>query len=116
MDDPRGERYVATTFDSVPSGTIEIRRSSEVVSSDDHVVGRVDGFVFEPDGKITDLVLEHGHVWGHRDITIPLEHITRANSERVHLDVTRHAIGEFPSVPFHRPEPVRRRVGAGSKP
>jgi uncharacterized protein YrrD len=99
-------KVVATTFDRVPSHTVEIRRSSDVVSSDDHVVGTVDGFVFDQDGAITHLVLDHGHLWGHRDITIPMEHVRSATSERVHLDASRQAIGEFPSVPFHRPARV----------
>jgi uncharacterized protein YrrD len=95
--------FVATTFDHVPDGLVEIRRTSEVVSSDDHVVGTVDGFLFEPDGGVTHLVLERGHLWGHRDVMIPLEHVVAADREQVTLDLPRHAVGELPSVPFRRP-------------
>ena len=97
-----GPALVTTTYDRVPEGTIEVRRASEVLSSDGHKVGHVDGFLVDPTSKITHLVLEHGHLWGHRDITIPIADIERASSDTVQLSVTRDVIGEYPSVPFHR--------------
>lgn len=95
-------QYAATTFDHLPHGRVEIRRSSQVVTSDDHTVGKVDGFLFDDDGLITHLVLDHGHLWGRREVTIPIEHVFRATREQVHLDVTRAEVGEFPAVKFHR--------------
>ena len=97
-----GHALVTTTFDRVPDGTIEVRRASEVLSRDGHKVGHVDGFLVDPTSKITHLVLEHGHLWGHRDITIPINDIEQASSDTVQLGVTRDVIGEYPSVPFHR--------------
>jgi PRC-barrel domain len=98
-----GEPGQATmTYDRVPEGTIEVRRASEVLSSDGHVVGHVDGFLVDPDSKITHLVLDHGHLWGHREVTIPVVDIERAASDAVQLRVTRDVIGEYPSIPFHR--------------
>ncbi len=99
---PFGLRYVATRFDHVPEGELEIRRNSHVVSSDEHTVGTVDGFVFDATDQITHLVLDHGHLFAHRNVTIPIKHAVKASSESVHLDVTRDAVGEFPSVAFHR--------------
>lgn len=97
-----GLRYASTKFEDIPAGEVEIRRSSNVLSSDERRVGTVDGFVFDDDGSITHLVLDHGHLWGRREVTIPIEHVLRANRERVRLDVTREQIGEFPAVKFHR--------------
>jgi len=93
---------VSTTYDRVPPGTIEVRRSSEVRSSDDRKVGHVDGFLIDHDSKITHLVLDHGHLWGHRDITVPIVDVERASRDEVQLNVTRDAVGEYPSIPFHR--------------
>ena len=93
---------VTTTYDRIPEGTIEVRRASEVLSSDGHVVGHVDGFLVDPTERITHLVLGHGHLWAHREITIPIADVARAESDTVQLRVTRHAVGEYPSVPFHR--------------
>ena len=103
---PPGPHYVSTSFDHVPDGEVEIRRTSDVVSSDEHEIGTVDGFVFDADGQITHLVLEHGHLWAHRDVTIPIAHAVRASDGEVHLDVTRKAVDGFPSVSFHRHDRV----------
>jgi uncharacterized protein YrrD len=93
---------VSTTYDRVPQGTIEVRRDSEVRSSDGHKVGHVDGFLIDPNSKITHLVLEHGHLWAHREITIPIVDVERASRDEVQLSVTSDAVGGYPSVPFHR--------------
>lgn len=97
-----GLRGTVVTYDRVPEGTAEIRRASTVVSSDDHLVGHVDGLVLDPDHGITHIVLDHGHLWGHREITIPVDEVASVATDRVVLRVTRDAIGGFPSVPFHR--------------
>jgi uncharacterized protein YrrD len=91
-----------TTYDRIPSGTTEIRRTSEVVSSDDHVVGHVDGFIVDPADGITHIVLERGHLWGHREITIPMREVRSVVYDRVHLRSTRDEIGELPTAAFHR--------------
>ncbi len=44
-------KYLATTFDHVPDHEVRIRRSSHVISSDEHTIGTVDGFVFDGDGR-----------------------------------------------------------------
>ena len=99
---PAWPRYVATTIENIPENEIAIHRSSHVVSSDDHRVGKVDGFAFDDQENITQLVLDHGHLWRHREVTIPIGHVRRANHDEVHLDVASDAVGDFPSVGFHR--------------
>jgi uncharacterized protein YrrD len=97
-----GPAQVTMTYDRVPEGTVEVRRASQVLSSDGHVVGHVDGFLVDPDHRITHLVLQRGHLWGHREVTVPIADIERAVSDTVQLRVTRHTVGEYPSVPFRR--------------
>jgi len=97
-----GPAQVTMTYDRVPEGTVEVRRASQVLSSDGHVVGHVDGFLVDPTARITHLVLAHGHLWGRREITIPIADVERAESDTVHLRATRDVLGEYPSVPFQR--------------
>jgi len=97
-----GPARVTMTYDRVPEGTVEVRRASQVLSSDGHLIGHVDGFLVDPTARITHLVLDHGHLWGHRDITIPIMNIDRAESDTVHLRVTRETVGGYRSVPLHR--------------
>ena len=95
-----GPAQVTMTYDRVPEGTVEVRRSSRVLSSDGHVVGHVDGFLVDPTARITHLVLDPGHLWGHRDVTIPIIDLDRAESDTVYLRVAREAIGEYPMIPL----------------
>ncbi len=97
-----GSPMVTMSYDRIPKHTVEVRRASEVRSSDDHTVGHVDGFAVDESGKITHLILEDGHFWGHRDISIPLDEIASVTSDRVQLKVPRDVVGDYPSVPFNR--------------
>src|SRR5947209_5351730 len=60
------------SYDRVPKGKVEIRRASAVNSADGERVGHVDGFLVDSDDHITHLVLERGHLWRKRDVTIPI--------------------------------------------
>ena len=103
--DGPGRYQMSTTYDRIPEGTEEIRRTSEVVGVDNHVVGHVDGFIVDPDDGITHVIVERGHLWGHRKVTIPMREVDSVTSDRVHLRAGRDEIGGFPTVPFHRHEP-----------
>jgi hypothetical protein len=92
---------VAVLYDRVPKGEVEVRRSSSVVSADDRTVGSVEGFLVD-EGQITHLVLERGHLWGKREITIPIGAIAKVSTDEVRLRLTKHELGELPSVPVHR--------------
>ena len=52
------------TYDRVPKGEVEIRRSSAVTSADGHDLGQVDGFLVDGEAHITHFILERGHLWG----------------------------------------------------
>lgn len=91
-----------TTYDQIPAGRVEIRRASNVVDCDGGHVGKVDGFIVDDEHRITHMVLEHGHLWGHRDITIPLTDVAKVSSDTVKLGVPKDAVGDYPSVQFHR--------------
>lgn len=109
FDTGRPGRFpMSTTYDRIPAGTAEIRRTSEVISADDHVVGHVDGFIVDPDDAITHIVVERGHLWGHRKVTIPMREVGSVTSDRVQLRSGRDEIGAFPTVPFHFGERQRR--------
>jgi len=97
-----GPITAATMYDKIPPGAAEVRRASSVLSSDDHVVGHVEGFIVDPDHGITCIVLERGHMWGRREVTIPITDVDTVKSDVVQLRLTRDAIGDLPSVPFDR--------------
>ena len=90
-----------TTYDRIPADTAEIRRATEVVSSDDHVVGHVDGFIVDPDNSISHVILERGHLWRHHEVTIPMSEVKSVISDRIRLRAASDEVGDFPTVPSH---------------
>lgn len=94
--------HVSMTYDRIPKGEVEIRRASEVTSADGHRLGKVDGFVVADDDAITHFVLERGHLWGRREVTIPIKAVASVHTDAVTLTLTKDEVGELPSVPVHR--------------
>ena len=94
--------HVSMTYDRVPKGEVEIRRASDVMSADGHHLGRVDGFVVDADDQITHVVLERGHLWGRREVTIPIGAVTRVKTDSIGLRLTKDDVGALPTVPVNR--------------
>ncbi len=92
---------VEITYDRVPKGEVEIRRSSAVVSADGDDLGRVEAFVVDGD-EITDFVLERGHLWGKRDVTIPIGAVAKVETDAVTLSLSKAEVGDLPARRVHR--------------
>ena len=88
-------------YDRVPKGEVEIRRASSVTSAEGHHLGHVDGFVVEGD-QITHIVLEHGHLWGRRDITIPIGAVTKVETDAVTLSLSKKEVEALDGVSVRR--------------
>jgi sporulation protein YlmC with PRC-barrel domain len=94
----RSDAHVAIAYDRIPKDEVEIRRTSAVVSADEHQIGRVDGFVVDGDGQITHLVLERGHLWGRREVTIPIGSVATVETDVVTLSMSKDEVGSLPSA------------------
>ncbi|MGN6379647.1 MAG: hypothetical protein ACTHNU_11900 [Gaiellales bacterium] len=90
------ESPIEVAYDRVPKGEVEIRRKSVVMSADEHHLGEVEAFLTEGD-EITHLVLESGHLWGKRDITIPIGAVDKVDTDSVTLRLSRDEVGDLPS-------------------
>jgi sporulation protein YlmC with PRC-barrel domain len=99
-DDP--DPHVGLSYDRVPKGEIEIRRSSAVTSADGHHLGHVDGFVIDDEEQVAEIVLERGHLWGRREVTIPIGAVAKVESDAVTLSISRDDVGAL------EPAEVRR--------
>ena len=96
---------LAVMYDRIPKSDVEIRRASFVASADGHHLGHVDAFVVDRDDQITHLVLERGHLWGRREVTIPIGAVARIENDAVTLSQTRDDVGALPEVRVQRPPP-----------
>jgi sporulation protein YlmC with PRC-barrel domain len=92
---------VEMTYDRVPKGEVEIRRASAVVSADGHDLGRVEAFIVDGE-EISDFVLERGHLWGRRDVTIPIGAVAKVETDVVTLSLSKDEVGALPARRVHR--------------
>jgi sporulation protein YlmC with PRC-barrel domain len=94
--------HISMTYDRIPKAEVEIRRASDVMSADGHRLGHVDGFLVDGDDQITHVVLERGHLWGRREVTIPIGAVTRVKTDSVSVGLTKDEVGALPAMPVHR--------------
>ena len=94
--------HASVTYDRIPKGEVEIRRASEVLSADGHHLGKVDGFLVDDTDAITHFVLERGHLWGKKEVTVPINAVASVHTDAVSLTLTKDEVGELPSVPVDR--------------
>jgi sporulation protein YlmC with PRC-barrel domain len=86
----------------IPEDELAIRRGAQVEATDGHV-GRVDEFLINPDNDlITHLVLREGHLWGKKDVVIPVSQIDRFEDNTVHLKLDKSEIEALPTIPINR--------------
>jgi sporulation protein YlmC with PRC-barrel domain len=88
---------VGITYDRIPRGEVELRRSSPVLCAEGEEVGHIDGFLVR-EGRVTHVVLEHGHLWGTRAVTIPVDAVEKIETDGVTLRLSKAEIGELPTV------------------
>lgn len=87
---------------SIPPGELAVQRGARVDAVDGHV-GRVDEFLVDAtDMHITHLVLREGHLWGAKDVTIPVSEIDRVEEGTVHLKLDKRQIEALPAIPLDR--------------
>jgi hypothetical protein len=85
--------------ENIPVDALVIKRGSKVEAMDGHV-GAVDEFLINPENEITHLILREGHLWGKRDVTIPVNQIDHYSDNTVYLKMNKEEIERLPNVPI----------------
>ena len=95
-------KVVTKEHEHIPPGELAIHRGAQVNALDQRV-GQVNEFLVDPGtGKITHLILREGHLWGKKDVVIPLGLIDRIDGDAVYLKATKSALDKLPDIPVHR--------------
>jgi sporulation protein YlmC with PRC-barrel domain len=93
---------VLSEHEHVPPGELAVWRGARVRATDGDV-GRVDEFLINPANEhITHLVLREGHLWGQKDVTIPVSEIDHIEEDTVYLKLDKHSVEALPSIPIKR--------------
>ncbi len=83
---------------ATPEGSVALA-GHEPVRASDGPVGRVDGVLCDGHtGRVTHLLLRHGHLWGAREVQVPAGLVAGYEDGEVVLGATKAAIGALPDV------------------
>jgi sporulation protein YlmC with PRC-barrel domain len=86
-----------TAYEHIPAGEVQVRRG-EHVHATDGLIGRVQGLVVDPgDHHVTHVLLDEGHLWGLKQVAIPIGSVTGVE-DGVHLDLTKDQVRDLPPV------------------
>lgn len=92
----------AVDVEVVPVGELAVHRGDPVKATDGQV-GIVGEFIIDSDsGHISHLVLEKGHLWGKREVSVPLDLIDKVDNSVVYLTITKKALKDLPEVKVKR--------------
>jgi hypothetical protein len=81
--------------DVVPMGETQVGPGDRVHAVDGEI-GRVHGFLVNPgDGRVTHVLLQEGHLWGRKEISIPISAVTGVDPE-IRLNLTKEQVGDLP--------------------
>jgi uncharacterized membrane protein/sporulation protein YlmC with PRC-barrel domain len=86
----------------IPAGQRVVRRGTKVTATDGDV-GQVDNLILDPtSGVITHFVLREGHLWGKKEVALPLSAIDRVEDDVVYLKLDKQAVQKLPAIPTRR--------------
>jgi hypothetical protein len=95
-------RFAMETVEHIPPGELAVRRGTKVAARDGNV-GEVAELVVNPDtGHISHFVLEEGHLWGKKEVTVPVSAIDYFLEDTVYLKLDKKGVESLPTVPVKR--------------
>ena len=90
------------TYDTIPLGEVEVRRG-DAVQATDGSIGRVHGLVVDPRTRhVTHVLLAEGHLWGKKEVAIPIRSVTRVD-DGIQLNITKKQVEDLPAVDIDHP-------------
>jgi len=102
---PGTTMQVPVEAQQIPLGELSVRRGTRVEATDGYV-GHVDEFVVNPENDhLTHMVMREGHLWGQKDVIIPvsaMKSIGETNEDTVVLNIDKSQIEALPTFPINR--------------
>jgi sporulation protein YlmC with PRC-barrel domain len=89
-------------IEQIPYHELGIHRGAHVEASDGRI-GTVDEFLINPENShISHLVLREGHLWGQKDVTIPVSEIEKIEDDVVYLKLNKHTLKQMVGTSIQR--------------
>ncbi len=96
------DAFDPVVHDTLPSGEIAVR-AGQAVHAADGDIGHVQGLIVDRhDHHITSVLLQEGHLWGHKQIAVPIVAVTSLD-DGIRLNITKQQVEDLPSVDVDGP-------------
>jgi len=93
----QGSRRPLVVDHAVPLGEIEVERHQSVHAVDGQI-GQVEGFMVNPaDEQVTHILLEEGHLWGRKQVAIPVSAVASIE-DGIRLNITKRQVEDLPPL------------------
>lgn len=91
--------------DRIPSGEVALHRGDPVHAVDGEI-GRVRGLAVDPATRhVTHVLLEEGHLWGKKQVAIPVSEVRAIGTDRIEVGLTKDEIRDLPAVELQTVSP-----------
>jgi sporulation protein YlmC with PRC-barrel domain len=92
----------AVTHETFPLSQVAVRRGEQVHATDG-VIGRVKGLVINRDDHhVTHVLLQAGHLWGRKEVAIPIASVTGVE-DGIQLSIAKREVQNLPPVEVDHP-------------
>jgi sporulation protein YlmC with PRC-barrel domain len=88
--------------DTIPLGEVAVRRGEQVHATDGDI-GRVQGLVINTDRHVTHVLLQEGHLWGRKEVAIPIGAVIGVDDDGIRLNLTKQDVQDLPPVDVDHP-------------
>jgi hypothetical protein len=86
------------THDTVPLGEVSLRRGEHVHATDGDI-GKIQGLVIDRrNNHVAHVLLQEGHLWGQKQVVIPINAVTNIDDGGAHLNLTKEEVRDLPPV------------------
>jgi sporulation protein YlmC with PRC-barrel domain len=89
---PRPERIIVKEV--VPVGEAQLEPGDHIHALDGEI-GQVEGFLVDPADRVTHVLLKEGHLWGRKEVAIPVSAVTGAR-DGIRLNMTKKQVEDLP--------------------
>lgn len=94
-------RFVKLVRRQIPPYERGLRRGAYVHARDGRI-GQIDEVVVNRETMhLTHLVLREGHLWGKKDVMIPIDEIERIEENNIYLKLDKQSVEALPTFPVH---------------
>ncbi len=91
----RGDPNPIVVNDVIPAGETDLRHGEHVHALDGEI-GKVKGFLVDQgDQHVTHVLLQEGHLWGRKEVSIPISAVTSVN-DGIRLNLTKKQVEDLP--------------------